>query len=42
MTAIQDMIQTLNANGSDTANSTHQLTGTNAQLVGIVDKFKLQ
>lgn len=42
MTAIQDMIQTLNANGSDTANSTHQLTGTNAQLVSIVDKFKLQ
>ncbi len=41
MTAIQGMIETLNTNGNETARSTHQLTGTNGQLVGIVDKFKL-
>jgi len=42
MVAIQQMIETLNSNGSETANSTHQLTDSNQQLVGIVSKFKLR
>ncbi|WED20662.1 methyl-accepting chemotaxis protein [Vibrio sp. JC009] len=42
MTAIQEMIQTLNANGSATVESTHQLTETNEQLVRIVGQFKLK
>ena len=41
MTAIQEMIQTLAQNGNETVNSTHQLTGTNQQLVEIVGRFKL-
>lgn len=41
MTAIQEMIQTLAHNGDETANSTHQLTDSNQELVSIVGKFKL-
>ncbi len=41
MTAIQEMIQTLALNGDEAANSTHELTGSNQELVNIVGKFKL-
>jgi len=42
MVAIQGMIETLNTNGNESVNSTHQLTNSNQQLVGIVSKFKLK
>ncbi|WP_375749436.1 methyl-accepting chemotaxis protein [Vibrio sp. HN007] len=41
MSAIREMIDTLNSNGQSTVESTHQLTGTNDQLVDIVGKFKI-
>lgn len=41
MSAIQGMIETLGDNGQSTVESTHQLTGTNDQLVSIVGKFKI-
>ncbi|WCE28638.1 methyl-accepting chemotaxis protein [Vibrio sp. SCSIO 43137] len=42
MNAIQQMIYTLNSNGNETANSTHQLTDTNGQLVNIVGRFRVE
>ena len=41
MTTIQEMVETLNNNGKNTVNSTHQLNKSNQQLVTVVDKFKV-
>lgn len=41
MVAIQQMVDTLNNNGNETVNSTHQLNSSNQHLVDIVSKFKL-
>ncbi|WP_245883984.1 methyl-accepting chemotaxis protein [Vibrio albus] len=41
MSAIQDVVKTLNKNGQHTVTSTHHLTETNKKLVDIVNKFNL-
>jgi len=42
MSAIQEVIYTLNANGTETLSTTHLLTSSNQKLVAIVSKFKLK
>lgn len=42
MSAIQEVIYTLNTNGTETLSTTHLLTGSNQKLVAIVSKFKLK
>lgn len=41
VSAIQNVVQTLNQNGESTVTSTHHLTETNNMLMGIVNQFKL-
>lgn len=42
MSAIQEVIYTLNTNGTETLSTTHLLTSSNQKLVAIVSKFKLK